>query len=157
MVLLPRTGWTATASDSYQWDPPSKVLDGDASSHWHSKWEDTPAPLPHHITIDMKSAKIISGLAYMPRQDASNNGNIGQYTIATSPDGTNFTTVAQGTWADTKATKTVTFTNGSARYVRLTGITEAGGRGPWSAAAEINVIGELQQPPTNTGILFRGG
>ena len=33
------------------------------------------------------------------------------------------------------------FTAVSARYVRLTATTEAGNRGPWSSAAEINLLG----------------
>ena len=31
-----------------------------------------------------------------------------------------------------------------ARYVRLTALTEAGNRGPWSSAAEINVLGRAE-------------
>jgi galactose oxidase len=142
--ILSRTGWTATASDSYTYDPASNVLDGDASTNWHSKWDGTPAPLPHTITIDMKLAHNISGLNYLPRQDGSPNGNIGQYSIAVSSDGVTFSApVAQGTWADTNTEKKVTFPLVSARYIRLTGITEAGNRGPWSSAAEINVVGEI--------------
>src|SRR3954447_15463669 len=150
---LPRTGWTAAASDSYGSNPPSLVLDGNAASIWHSKWNSPAAPLPHSITIDMKAAKNISGLTYQPRQDTSNNGNIGQYSIAVSSDGTTFSApVATGTWTDTKATKTVKFPILSTRFVRLTGSTEAGNRGPWSSAAEINVLGEVSTPaPTSTG------
>ena len=35
----------------------------------------------------------------------------------------------------------MTFAAVSARYVRLTATTEAGNRGPWSSAAEINLLG----------------
>jgi galactose oxidase len=92
----------------------------------------------------MRSPRKVSGLNYLPRQDASNNGNIGQYAIALSTNGTTWSApVAQGTWADTKAEKQVTFPMAEARYIRLTATTEAGGRGPYSSAAEINVIGEL--------------
>jgi galactose oxidase len=153
--ILSRTGWTATASDSYTYDPASNVLDGDASTNWHSKWDGTPAPLPHTITIDMKAAKMISGLSYLPRQDSSNNGNIGQYSIAVSSDGVNFgPPVASGTWLDTKSAKMVTFPSTSARYIRLTGITEAGNRGPWSSAAEINVVGNTT---AQVGVISRTG
>ena len=101
----------------------------------------------------MKAAKNISGLTYQPRQDTSNNGNIGQYSIAVSSDGTTFgAPAATGTWPDTKATKTVTFPIVSTRFVRLTGSTEAGNRGPWSSAAEINILGEVSTPaPTGAG------
>jgi galactose oxidase len=154
-AILPRSGWTAFASDNYVNNEPIDALDGDAASIWHSKWDGTPVPLPHSITIDMQTAKNISGMTYLPRQDDSNNGNIGQYTIAVSLDGSHFgAPIASGTWADTKLQKTVTFPTVNARYVQLTGLTEAGNRGPWSSAAEINVIGEIAT--VNSGLLPRG-
>src|SRR5512142_255988 len=51
--------------------------------------------------------------------------------------------VAVGTWADDTIEKTATFARVDARYVRLTALTEAGNRGPWSSAAEINVLGSV--------------
>ena len=53
--------------------------------------------------------------------------------------------LTSGTWPDTSTEKTVTFTEVRARYVRLTAITEAGNRGPWSTAAEINLLGPLSK------------
>ena len=58
-----------------------------------------------------------------------------------SSNGTTWSAVASGTWPDTVAEKTVSFTAVSARYVRLTATSEAGNRGPWSSAAEINLLG----------------
>ena len=79
--VLPRTGWTATASDAATGYPAGNVLDASTASIWHSRFEGTPAPLPHTVTIDMKSAQNISGLRYLPRQDGNPNGNIGQYAV----------------------------------------------------------------------------
>ncbi|WP_203703584.1 discoidin domain-containing protein, partial [Asanoa iriomotensis] len=112
-----------------------------ATTIWHSQF--SPAkPLPHWITVDMKASKRISGLSYLPRADASKNGNIGRFDLAVSADGTVWTTVvAGGAWADDKAAKTIAFPAVNARYVRLTGLTEAGNRGPWSSAAEIEIHG----------------
>ena len=59
-----------------------------------------------------------------------------------STNGTTWSPVARGTWADTSAEKSVTFAAVTARYVRLTATTEAGNRGPWSSAAEINLVGQ---------------
>ena len=56
-----------------------------------------------------------------------------------SPDGVTYTTVAIGTWIDDATLKTTTFTPFTARYVRIQALSEAGNRGPWSCAAEINV------------------
>ncbi|HEX9227353.1 MAG TPA: discoidin domain-containing protein [Arthrobacter sp.] len=141
---LPRVGWTATASDaetSRVNGQAGNVLDGSAATMWHTQWSPSPAaPLPHTITIDTKAARTIAGLRYLPRSDGT-NGRVGTFEIAVSDDGTTWSDAASGTWPDTGAEKTVNFTAVSARYVRLTATTEAGNRGPWSSAAEINLLG----------------
>jgi galactose oxidase len=145
---LPRTGWTATASDASTANPVGNLLDGNAGTIWHSQWEGTPAPLPHTVTIDMKASRDISGLRYLPRQDGNPNGHIGQFSVTTSQDGVTYSApVSTGTWADTSAEKTIAFQPLSARYVRLTAMTEAGNRGPWSSAAEIVMLRGQVAPP----------
>nr|WP_308801039.1 discoidin domain-containing protein [Streptomyces polyasparticus] len=144
-VDLARDGWTAAAGDqetASENGAAGNVLDGDATTHWHSKWSGTATPLPHSITIDMKSARAVSALSYQPRRSGV-NGRIGAYTVTTSTDGTTFgAPVASGTWRDDDTVKGATFTRTvSARYVRLTATSEAGGRGPWSSAAEIRLAG----------------
>ena len=69
-----------------------------------------------------------------------------------STDGTHFTTVAIGTWLDDATLKTTTFTPFTARYVKLQALSEAGGRGPWTAVAEINVyVAAGAAPPSPAG------
>ncbi|MEE1940162.1 discoidin domain-containing protein [Streptomyces sp. TRM 70361] len=145
VVDLPRSGWTATASDAETEGEDGRaanVLDGNAETIWHSRWSGTAAPLPHSITVDMHRAQTVSALTYQPRRGGA-NGRIGAYTVTTSTDGTTFTDpVATGTWRDDDTVKTATFTRPvTARYVRLTATSEAGGRGPWSSAAEIRLAG----------------
>ncbi|MFF9850663.1 discoidin domain-containing protein [Streptomyces litmocidini] len=144
-VDLPRTGWTATASDeetAKENGRAANVLDGDAATLWHSRWSGTPAPLPHSITIDMHRLAAVSALVYQPRKDGA-NGRAGTYTITTSTDGTTFgLLLATGTWRDDDTVKTATFNSTrSVRYVRLTVTREAGDRGPWTSAAEIRLSG----------------
>ncbi|WP_456505128.1 discoidin domain-containing protein [Arthrobacter sp. UYCu723] len=158
-AALPRTGWTATASDEEVTRTNGRaanVLDGNAATMWHSRWYPAPAaPLPHSITIDTKATRSISGLRYLPRTDLA-NGRVGSFEILVSTNGTTWSApVAHGTWADSSAEKTVTFTAVSARYVRLIATTEAGNRGPWSSAAEINLLAGQFAPPT--GVLSRTG
>ena len=94
----------------------------------------------------MHAVEDVAGLTYLPRQDASYNGDIGQYSISVSMNGKRWSApVATGTWADDKTLKTAEFEGVRARYVRLTAMTEAGNRGPWASAAE---IGLLHDPPT---------
>ncbi|MBW5481472.1 DUF1929 domain-containing protein [Streptomyces bambusae] len=147
--VLDRTGWTAAAGDEEtvgENGRAANVLDGNPSTIWHSKWTGTPAPLPHSITIDMKRTTVVSALVYQPRSDGP-NGRIGEYAISVSPDGTAFgAPVATGTLADDAGAKTLGFAPQGARFVRLTALTEAGGRGPWASAAEINLLGDPGTP-----------
>src|SRR5215469_3281597 len=143
---LSSSGWTAVASDQQSGYPASNAIDGNTATIWHSKFSPTIVPLPHSITIDMHATNYVSDLTYLPRQDTSSNGNIGQYSISVSMDGINWRApVAIGTWADDKSQKTAVFGSVSARYIRLTAFTEAGNRGQWSSAAEIGLLGG--EPP----------
>jgi galactose oxidase len=140
-AVLPSAGWTVTASDQAAGYPVQNAIDGNTATFWHSQYLPKPLPLPHSITIDMNATNYVSGLTYLPRQDTSYNGNIGQYSISVSADGKTWgAPVATGTWADDKSKKTVIFSAVSGRYVRLTALTEAGNRGPYTSAAEIGLL-----------------
>ncbi len=152
---LPRTGWTVAASDQEttgENGAATNVLDGSASTHWHSKWSGTAVPLPHWITIDMHKTDTVAAVKYLPRAGSA-NGRIGRFEVHASPDGTNWgAAVATGTWADNALEKTAEFSPVATRFVRLTAITEAGNRGPWTSAAELNLYaqaagGEPEPPP----------
>jgi galactose oxidase len=155
-AVLPRAGWTV-AADSQETSKPgytaAAAIDGSAASFWHTKWSGTPSPLPHWLTIDMHEVVTVGGLTYLPRPATNRNGNIGQYQIHVSTNGTTWgTPVATGTFADTSVEKTVSFPTSTARYVRLTALTEAGGRGPWSNAAEINLLAGVPQNDPRFGV-----
>jgi galactose oxidase len=139
---LPRTGWTASADSEDTTEVASNVLDGDGLTMWQTAYTGTVPPLPHTITIDMQTRHVVTGLAYLPRQDGNPNGNIGRYSVSVSTDGVHWgAAVATGTWADDQTQKYAIFSPRSARFVRLTALTEAGNRGPWTSAAEINIMG----------------
>ncbi|MEU5259627.1 discoidin domain-containing protein [Amycolatopsis sp. NPDC021455] len=145
---LPRSGWTATASDQDAARPAANVLDGDPGTAWHSK---PAAPLPHSVTLDMKATHVVTGVQVRP-PGGEPDGTIGRYRVETSTDGTTFAPATAGTWADDTAVKTARFPEAAARYVRLTALTEAGGRGPSTAAAEIDVLSATAAPdPGKTG------
>jgi galactose oxidase len=146
-AALPRTGWTATASDQATANPANDVLDGNAKTIWHSWYVGTPKPLPHSITIDTHTTMTVAGLTYLPRQDGWANGDIGRYTIAVSTGNSTWRTVTTGVWSDNNREKSAVFAPVSTRYVRITATTEAGNRGPWTSAAEINLIGGTIAPP----------
>lgn len=144
--------FTASASDSQGGNPPSAAIDGNANTFWHSQYSPTTAGLPHTLTIDMQSNMLINSISYQPRQDGTPNGNIGGHTISWSTDGTNFKTVVVGTWRDDSSTKTSVFEAVTARYVRLTALTEAGNRGPWASCAEFKIFTTTARAPGWPGV-----
>src|SRR5882724_1721133 len=145
-AALPRTGWTVTA-DSAETGAgnyaATQAIDGAANTFWHTRWTAAVDPLPHTFTIDMHATNTVAGFTYLPRPAATGrNGVIGSYKIETSTDGTNWGPPnSTGTWADDSVEKVANFAPVRARFVRLTALSEAGNRGQWSSAAEINVLG----------------
>ena len=151
---ITRTGWTVTADSFQPGNEPARVLDGDTTTFWHTAYSPVNVPLPHNITINMQKLYYVNGLSYLPRQDGNSNGNIGQHQIQLSIDGVNWgAPVAFGTYLDDNSLKKTLFTTVPAQYVRLIALTEAGGRGPWTSAAEINVFSasSYTPPPTSLG------
>ncbi|MGW8762854.1 discoidin domain-containing protein [Streptomyces sp. NPDC055815] len=157
--VLDRTGWTATASDeetTAENGRAANVLDGDTATIWHSRYSGTPVPLPHSITLDMHRTAVVSGLVYQPRASGT-NGRVGEYSISVSADGQNWgSPVATGTLADDAGAKTLGFAPQGARFVRLTAVTEAGNRGPWSSAAELNLLGDPGTPAATVDLPRNG-
>lgn len=143
-LALPRDNWVITA-DSQELGPPyfsgKNAIDGSQNTYWHTQYSDGAAPLPHTFLIDMGSATAVCGLTYLPRAFGSGkNGRIGQYRVESSTDKSRWTVATSGTWIDDDTLKTGGFPPVTARYFRLTAITEAGNRGPWTSASEINLL-----------------
>lgn len=140
--VIPHTGMTAT-TDSTQGAYGDSccyaryAIDDDPNTMWHSQWSPY-QPLPHEITLDLGGTYDVSGLLYQPRQDNNHHGVITSYAVSVSSDGSTFTQVADGKWADDFTTKSVSFPAQQARYIRLTALT---GSSDYASAAEINVMG----------------
>ena len=79
---ITRTGWTATADSAQNGNAASLALDGNNATFWHTEYSPTTAPLPHMITIDMTQSYLVGSITYLPRQDGSSNGNIGEHVIS---------------------------------------------------------------------------
>ncbi|KAL6720024.1 hypothetical protein ACLMJK_001945 [Lecanora helva] len=137
---ISQAGWTVTVDSAQAGNPGTNAIDGSNTTFWHTQYNPTVAGLPHQITIDMKSSYLIGMITYLPRQDGSLNGNIGQHVISISSDGTNFAVVAKGTYIDDNTLKTTTIQATNGRYVRIQALSEAGNRGAWTSAAEFNVM-----------------
>ncbi|KAL9009688.1 MAG: hypothetical protein Q9173_005311 [Seirophora scorigena] len=153
-AAMPPDGWTVTCGSSQAGNACSNAIDGNEDTFWLT---DSTASLPQSIVIDMKATRIVGRITIQPRQDGAANGNIGQHQVFLSQDGTNWgNAVAVGTYLDDKRLKTTIFTPGSARYVRITSLSEAGNRAPAMSISEVNVYDApegsgLPPPPATAG------
>jgi galactose oxidase len=145
LVAISRTGWTAIADSFEPGNEPARVLDGNSSSLWHSKFTPSPADsLPNWIAIDMKTTYNIQAVSIQPRPADNSNGRIGGHRIEVSTDNTTWQVAALGTYNNDATTKKTTFVTRQARYVKITATTEAQkASNPWTSIAEVNVFQDV--------------
>jgi hypothetical protein len=129
----------ATADSEAKGYGAANAVDGDPATIWHTAWEPAPAPMPHHLVIDLGKERTIRRLVYTPRQDMT-NGRIAGYEVYVSRDGSAWgDAVASGTWPDGKGKRTVRFQAPVAgRYVKLIARSEVNGNA-FAAVAEVVV------------------
>jgi galactose oxidase len=120
-------------------NPASYAIDGNPATFWHTEYNPVEVPLPHHAIIDLGTTQNLNGFTYLPRQDGNLNGNIGQHTIELSLNNLTWTLVASATFVDDDSLKETGFPDTLTQYIRITALTEAGNRGPWTSAAEFGV------------------
>ncbi|NJP43527.1 discoidin domain-containing protein [Streptomyces sp. PRB2-1] len=129
-AVLPRTGWTATASSSGGGDVPANALDGSTATRWSSG---KPMAGGESFTLDLGAAKTFAKLTMDSAGSASDYAR--GYQVYTSTDGTNFgSPIATG--AGTAAQVTVNFTPVTARYVK---VVQTGTSSSWWSIAEVNL------------------
>ena len=81
-VPIARIGWTCQVwSEQLPDYPGTNALDGDTNSLWHTQWDPNIPDTSQDYEIDMRAIYSISGFTYLPRQDGSANGRIGNYQI----------------------------------------------------------------------------
>ncbi len=132
--------------------PAINAVDGDPNTVWFTKWTPTNDPLPHEIQLSLNGTYTVNSFKYLPRQDGSLNGRVGQYEIYVSTDSQNWgTAVATGSFANDATEKVVSFAEKQGAYVRFRALTDLSGN-TWTAAAELNVGvcegGSPNTPPT---------
>lgn len=128
----------AEAGSFHAGEGADKAIDKNTSTKWHSEWAAGNNRDDLWITLDLGAVKDVTGLRYMPRQTQT-NGIITEYDILVSADGSEFTSVATGTWAGDNSWKKAEFESVKARYVKLVAVnslsTEAGNT--YASATEI--------------------
>lgn len=143
---LDKTGWTIQGFDSEEatGEGPNNgravfILDNNVSTIWHTQWDGGTPPLPHWVSVDMQSAKLISGLSFVNRQGAS-NGIPKNIKVQVSTDGTTWTDAGNYVLVQGNAKQFIYFpTPMSARYFKVTA-TSSYGDTPYIFMAEMGAI-----------------
>lgn len=138
-------GWKVISASSEQLpgEPKEAVIDGDADTIWHTRWNPDSPGYPHEIVIDLGEKLTLQGFTYTPRT-GSLNGTIKTYEFYVSDDGSNWGKPgAKGEFGNIKnnpTKQTILFKSPeSGRYIKLVALCEVEGRN-WASAAEIGVV-----------------
>ena len=148
-LVMRKLGATATADGQ----PAAEILDGDPNTFWRSPDVKGKGPKPpHEIMVSFPQPVAMNGLVLMPRLNhREHQGNIRDYTIETSADGTNWQQIVSGHLPSTFDPLKVLFRKTvAAKQLKLTAL--AGFGADQSAAlAELAVIYAGPKLPENTG------
>ena len=147
---LPRTCWTATASNlsPYATDVLANMLDGDTDTRYSSGTGQTPGM---SVQVDMGQAQTFDTVAL---DSGSSTGDYARSAdIDVSSDGTNWTKVASVT-SDGQQIEAVTFPTQTARYIKVINNSSSGN---WWSIAEFNVyVGGSATPVYGTPLSRTG-
>ncbi len=112
--------------------------DGKLNTIYHSHWNQTTFPVT--LTYYFNKAQDVDYMNYIPRQDASSNGNFKLVTIEYSTDGNTYTKVMDYDFEGSKNARRVYFENGLSNVKSFRLIVQSGsgdnGRG-FASAAEV--------------------
>ncbi len=118
--------------------PAISAFDSSPRTFWHTRWQEAVDAMPHELQIDLGATYSVNGFAYLPRQNSA-NGRIANYEFYVSTDASTWgAAVATGTWPNSTAQQTVSFTAKTGRYVRLRALSSATGQA-FAAAADLRV------------------
>lgn len=141
---LSKQGWSVVSFSSEETSGEGSIngrainlIDGSASTYWHSRWSGSPAVYPHEFVIDMGNLKTINGLSVTQRSELSRSVKDAELFI--SIDGLSFTSVSSYVFANSNGAQYFNFTNAkSFRYFKL--VTKSAWDGlQFAALAEIGL------------------
>ncbi|QZT26838.1 discoidin domain-containing protein [Streptococcus dysgalactiae] len=123
--LIIKAGSTETKEGTNQ--GVENLIDKDAHSIWHSKWQPSKAMESLWLEVDVQKVREISGLSYLSRQDANVNGNVLGYKIFTKKDASEeWKLVYTGHFDKVAKWQEVSFDPVEARYVKIEALSTAG-------------------------------
>jgi len=157
--ILAETSWSILYVDSQETTcyngAATNAIDNNPATMWHTQFCTSSPAQPHEIEINLGASHTLTGFQYLPRQDGSACGWIGQYQFYVSTDGVNWgNPVASGTFnysglvkqcpgpgASVPPAFQIAFPETTGQYVQLRALSEINGN-PWTSAAEIHVLGQ---------------
>lgn len=150
-----RSNWTVEADNEYVQDPARNMIDGDINTIWHSNWANGQVEFPINIIIDMKEAKKISALSYLPRR-VGVNGDIKDYEVYVSDDLNNWgeaVKIGAFSYTDDRDEKFINMDKiKTGRYVKFVVCSEAYGKG-YGSIAELNFYQDKVEE-TNEQVIY---
>ncbi len=157
--------WEIEASSSFDSTGINRLFDRDKSTYWHSWYYydgetqqiTTKDELPIEVRVEFPYSKWVSGIRYLPRQDANASGVISHLTIYGSSDGENFKRLASDTYTYTahsdRSSKTTRFdeVNIKSIIVRFTG-----GAGGFATGADLEILKGESSGELSSGKVVEG-
>jgi len=119
--IMRQLGATATADGRRA----NELLDGDPNTFWSSADARGNGPKPpHEILVSFPQPVAMNGLIVMPRQNQrEHQGDIREFTVAASDEGTNWQGIAGGQLASTFDEQSISFGKTvTAKYLKLTAL-----------------------------------
>lgn len=93
---LSKTGWSIAGFSSEETAADGKaadMIDNSPSTFWHSRWSSNAATYPHFVSIDLGSAKTVTGGLSLTQRDVGATRAIKDFELQTSNDGLTFQSV----------------------------------------------------------------
>ncbi len=132
--MLQQLGATIRADSEVPGHEAVLAMDDDPDTCWHTKWEPSPAPMPHELVMDLGREVTLTGITYLPRQDMA-NGRIADFDLFA--DGSR---IASARWPNTSELQILRFNQPvTTRSLRLVIKSECNGNA-FASVAELDVL-----------------
>ncbi|MGT2827168.1 discoidin domain-containing protein, partial [Streptococcus himalayensis] len=139
---IPNAEWSIEAGsvENRESEAVEHIKDEKPRTLWHSAWAGTTVD-NLYLTMDTGKNRLLSGLAYLPRQDGSSNGKVSEYEVYISSDKENWIKVATGSLPDTTDWQEISFAPQEGRYLKFQALHTRGDSGTdrFMSAAEIRI------------------
>jgi hypothetical protein len=142
---LPRAGWGIAADSSVAGYLPRAAIDASLATFWHTPWQGTVPPYPHHLTLLLPKATPVAGLRVTPRQDGNSGGVPKRWEVRIRDSANVWRVVASGTNSSATAPLLVTFAPVTTTTVQWRPLDALDGRA-WASAADVALLGPVSTP-----------